>query len=213
CASWFVNYRKSMSGNSIHKIFYIQIWFAAILVISIIGLSILIFGHNSIIAIGISGLLILIIFIMFMHQNDLTKSIMYPAFAICLVFVFMLLIYGRICSKYDTGYQAARYISIQKESLPVVDYNVNSLTLEFYTKNKYIRAGDDSKLQLQQMPKPYYVLLKSDDLAKLQKIILPEKLSILTKLNGAAIDVVMANLLSKTRLKQKLTYYLVVKVE
>src|SRR6185437_8842248 len=212
CANWFVNYRIS-KPNDTHRIFYVQIWFAVILVIGVIWLSIFVFGHGSILAISLTGLLMLVLFIMFTHQNDLSKAILYPVLAICLVFVFMLLIYGRIYIKYDAGYLAARYINMQPQQLQVIDYDVNSLTLEFHSKNKFIRVGDSAS-ELNKLARPYYVFLKADDLSKLQLAVAPNKLSVLTGINGVAIDVVMANLLSRPRLDQQmLLHYLVVKVE
>jgi len=125
----------------------------------------------------------------------------------------MLLIYGRIYIKYDAGYQAARYINMQTTLLPVVDYDVNSLTLEFHSKNKFIRVGDSAS-ELNQISRPYYVFLKANDLNKLQLAIAPNKLSVLTQINGVSIDVVTANLLSRPRLDQQLLlHYLIVKVE
>src|SRR5579863_56334 len=77
CANWFVNYRIIRPTDT-HKIFYVQIWFAVILVIAVIGLSIFVSGHSSILAISLTGLLMLVLFIMFTHQNDLSKAILFP---------------------------------------------------------------------------------------------------------------------------------------
>lgn len=213
CAGWLVNYRINTPNNT-HRIFYIQIWFSVILVIVIIGLSILVFRHSHIIAIGLTGLLMLIMYIGFIHQNDLSKAILYPVLAISLTFIFLMLVYNVICAKYDAGYQAAGYLNTVKPPLLVVDYNVNSLTLEFHSKNQYLRVGEDNLSELKQLPKPYYILLKNADFIKVSQALAPEKVSIILQINGAAIDVVMANLLSRPRLEQQmLLHYLIVKVE
>ncbi|MCC2625823.1 MAG: glycosyl transferase [Burkholderiales bacterium] len=212
CASWFVDYRIN-TPDRMHKIFYVQIWFAVILVITVIGLSIFVFGHGSIFVVSLTGLLMLVLFIMFMHQNDLSKAILYPVLAINLVFIFILLIYGQIYIKYDIGYQAASYLNKQEQSLVVADYDVNSLTLEFHSKNKYLRVGNNIS-RLKQLTKPYYVLLKASDLVKLQSALAPDKLSVLTLIKGTSIDIVTANLLSRPRLDQQLLlHYLLIKVE
>jgi MFS family permease len=213
CASWFVNYRTYMP-NQTHKIFYIQIWFAVILVLIVIGLSIFVFGQGSIIAIGLTGLLMLIFFIGFTHQNDLSKAILYPVLAICLLFIFMILIYGHIYAKYDTGYQAANYLNRLKKPELVIGYNVNSLSLRFHSKYNYIEVGGNDLTQLKAESLPFYMLLKADELDQVKSAIKPSKVSVLIPINGATIDVVIANLLSIPRLEQQmLQHYLLVKVE
>jgi hypothetical protein len=126
----------------------------------------------------------------------------------------MIFVYGRIYIKYDTGYLAANYLNAQRLPLMVVDYNVNSLTLEFHSRNKYLRVGGANPSELKELNKPYYMLLKIDDLPKVKTILGPNTVSTLTLVHGATIDIVLHNLLSRPRLEQELlTHYVIIKIE
>ncbi|MBP9743659.1 MAG: glycosyltransferase family 39 protein, partial [Burkholderiales bacterium] len=110
---------------------YLQVWLAYTLAFAAVILSVFIFGNKWLILIVGVGLFMLVLFILFMHKDELTKAYLYPTLAINLVFLFMLQI-NEVNAKYDVGYQISRYINHQIQH-SVVDYNVDSLTLEFYT--------------------------------------------------------------------------------
>lgn len=209
CATWFFRHRVSNSGN-IHKVFYFQIWFSVLLIFTVIMLSIFVFGTNHIMMIGFGGLIILIIFILFIHQDDLTKSILYPVMAISLVFIFVMLINGRLCARYDAGYQAALYLN--KRDLKVVDYNVYSLSLEFHSKNHY-QVVDDNLDHLKQVSVPYYALIKEKDLSSVTSVLRAHKVLVVDHINGTTVDVVFMYLLSRPLLDEALSHYLIIEVK
>ena len=213
CASWFFSQRVCPTNNhGKNLVFRFQTWLSIILVVATIALSILIFGLQWILLIGLVGLIMLVLFIIFIHRDDLVKAILYPVLAINLVFIFVMLIYGMVYAKYDTGYQAARYLN-EKSPLMVVDYKVYSLTLEFHTKFKHYQLNDLSDLkELKAKNKPYYLLIYAKDLPLIQHELDERNIQILRTIDGTTIDVVMANLLSQPRLKSKLQQYLLLQI-
>lgn len=211
-ASWLVYYRKNFP-QATPKVFRVQVWFSVVLVMLVIGLSLFVFLNNAILIIGLTGLFMLILFITFTHQNDLTKAILYPVSAISLLFIFLTLVNGRINILYDTGYQAAHYLNALNNQGVIVDYNVNSLTLSFHSKHPYLRIGEGNLSELKLIKRPYYILLEANRLSKIQSIVYPAKVKVIYTINGTTIDVVMAYLLSRPRLDQMLKHYLLVEVD
>lgn len=211
CANWLFQHRKNRP-QAVHRIFYFQIWLAIILVATIISLSILVFGAKWLFLISLVGLLMLILFIAFMHQDDLSKAILYPTLAISLVFIFSMLINGLIYAKYDLGYQAALYLQDQRNELPLISYKVDSLSLEFYAKNKYLRFGDNIT-KFNTVKPPYNVILSRVDLDTLRNILRDKKLTIISYIHATTIDMVIANLLFYPRLMKQLQSYVLVTVK
>lgn len=95
-----------------------------------------------------------------------------------------------ITARYDLGYQAAVYINQQPKHL-VVDYNVDSLTLEFYSRSSYIKIKNIQELS--KLKQPCYVVIKSQDLAYLESHF--ELLPPLTKLT--VLDQISADTVAK----------------
>ena len=214
CANWFfsMQMRASIHNHSKNLVFSVQTWLSVILVVATIILSILIFGRQWILLIGLVGLIMLVLFIIFIHRDDLVKAILYPVLAISLVFLFVMLIYGRVYAKYDAGYQAAKYLNKQPR-LMVVDYQVYSLTLEFHTKFKHYQIGNLSELKdLDSKNKSYYILIYAKALPLIKHELTGRNIQVLDTIYGTPIDVVIATLLSKPRLKSKLQQYLILQV-
>jgi 4-amino-4-deoxy-L-arabinose transferase-like glycosyltransferase len=214
CASWFFNMRMLASNHEARSnfVFRFQTWLSVVLVMATIALSILIFGRQWILLIGLVGGIMLILFIVFIHRDELVKAILYPALAISLVFIFVMLIYGRVYAKYDAGYQAAKYLN-GKQALMVADYKVYSLPLEFHTKyNHYQVTGVDDLKELNAKNKSYYIFIYAKDLPLIKQELSEQNIQVLYTISGATIDVVMINLLSKPRLKSKVQKYLVLMV-
>lgn len=215
CAGWVYKYSmyNSTDGNELpsHPIFHCQIWLAYILTFLIVVFSILIFGNKWLLLIIAIALLMLILFIVFTHKSDLIKSFLYPTLAINLAFLFIMQL-TEITAKYDLGYQAAAYINQQPKHL-VVDYKVDSLTLEFYCHNSYVKANNSQELS--QIKQPYYMVIKAQDLAYLEshldQLLSPfTKITMLDKIPAATVDKVMRNLLTRPRLKDDLVDYRIV---
>ncbi|MFN7094398.1 MAG: ArnT family glycosyltransferase, partial [Burkholderiales bacterium] len=207
CSTWFYHQRVNYAKRS-HPLFYFQIWFALLLTVTVIVLSLLVFGSQWLGLIVAIGLGMILLFIIFTHRDDLTKAILYPVLAICLTFVFIMLVNGEVYAKYDAGYQIAKLLN-QRPALLVVDYKVNSLTLEFHSKDKYERLTTPE--QLKQLPRPYYLIINNSELPAINKE-LPGSIKVLAHVHGTTVDKVMVHLLAKPRLKADLIDYAVVVV-
>lgn len=206
CARWLYRMQVEFSGES-HTIFYFQIWLAIILTLVVTFVSIFIFGKHWIWLTLAIGLLMLALYILFMHKSELFKAILYPVLAINLVFIFCMLVYGKIYEKYDVGYQTARYLNTQPR-LPVVDYQVDSLTLEFYFKGKYQLITNIN--QLSSFPQPYYIIVNADALNEVQQLL--KHTQLLRHQGGTSINNMMADLFLHSRLKHNLKQYMILKV-
>ena len=207
CARWIYFMRLNFAGQS-HPVFRFQIGLAILLNGIVLALSFFVFSGLALyfcLMMCIGGLLL---FLLFMHHDLLTKAILYPIISINIVFVFALLIYGYIYAKYDAGYNIAQYFN-NKAHAQVVDFRVNSLTLEFYTKDNYTQIHDLSNLK--QLQKPYYIVaFKSDKPLLMNNNI---KLVEITTFVGTTIDKVMANLLKINNLNKILTDYVILEVK
>ncbi len=206
CAKWLYLQRKNHAGvNNILLKF--QIYFSILLMIIVLILSYLIFSQWLL---GVSltcGGVIALLFILFAHRDTLSKAIVYSVLSINLFFVFAMLIYGNIVVKYDAGYQISQYLNEHKVQ-NVVDYRINSLTLEFYVLAKYSKA--DNTNQLKFIKKPYYIVAYADDGYALLNT--NNTFKIVTKYSGATIDKVLGKLLDINKLNQELTHYVVLEV-
>lgn len=206
CARWLYRMQVEFSGES-HTVFYFQIWLAIILTLVVTFISIFIFGKHWVWLTLIIGLLMLTLYMLFMHKSELFKAILYPVLAINLVFIFCMLVYGEIYAKYDVGYQTAKYLNTQP-LLPVLDYQVDSLTLQFYFKGKYKLITDINQLSLFQQP--YYIIINAAELNEVQKRL---KHTVLLRHEcGTDINNVMAELFLHSRLKHHLNQYVLLKV-
>lgn len=208
CANWFYMWRVK-HGTKSHFLFYFQVWFAVILTLVVMILSIFVFKDGIRELIIILGLLMLLVFIVFIHDDDLKKALLYSTLSISLVFIFAMFIYGRIYIKYDAGYNIAKVLNL-KPALPIVDYQVNSLTLAFYTQDNYIRVNNLK--QLLQIQRPYYLVTQASNFSLLNQR-LNDNLDILGYIKGATIDKVMHYLLTKPRLEASQTEYIMLEIQ
>lgn len=204
CANLIVNSENKTIKDS-HPIYKIQIYLSYVLAILVLILSVFIFDINILLIILFTSVFVLTVFVKLRRCSNFTKLIVYPTLAINLVFVFLMQI-NAIAAKYDLGYQSAKYIN-QLQSMPVVDYNVDSLSLKFHSKFPYQREKTLNELQIK--PKPFYLVIKTDDL----KLLNLQNSKTLTHVEAATIDKVMAGLLSRDKLKSNLTDYSIVLVK
>ncbi len=186
-------------------IYKFQIWLSYLLLALVIGISFFAFNGVAQLAIFILAGICIIIFFKGNALNSITKSVIYPSITICVVYVFMSLVNGVIYANYDAGYQIAKYLNKQT-TLPIIDYKVDSLSLEFHTKDPYRRL--DSLEQIVNYPSPFYLIAKTTDVTILQERLPNSK--IIYRISGATIDKVMANLLHPNKLHDELTDYVVI---
>jgi 4-amino-4-deoxy-L-arabinose transferase-like glycosyltransferase len=199
CADWLSKFGQESLPSKTHPLFYIQFGIAYLLIILALVLYGLIFPFMLLIILPvITGLLIY-----FWSKDILIKLLAYSVIAMSIAFLFMMQI-NKIVAQYDLGYQVANYLKEQPQ-YPIIDYNVNSLSLEFNAKNRYKREHE----QFYNAPPPYYLLIKTNDI---KTINLPPAI-ILTHVRATTVDKVMANLLNMPKLQQDLVDYSLVLVK
>ncbi len=196
----------------LHKnilMYKLQICLAYLLVLLVIVLSFFVYQTGiTMVIVNLIAILCLVVFYKLHNSKytNLSKLLSYSSLAICVVFMFISVVNGKINIKYDAGYQIAQYLNKQTP-IPIIDYKVYSLTLEFHAKDKYRRIDDIMKLL--QYPKPYYLVLKRSDMQILKPLAVG---NIVYTTSGTTIDKVMANLLNLNSLNKNLTEYVVVLV-
>lgn len=160
--------------------------------------------------------------------------IIYLTIFINVIFLLATTFQGMVYKKYDTGYQIAQYLnSMQK--LPVLNYQINSLTLEFYLDNydndhqgkglinngSYMRVGIQQEM-LDVLKNPpfhdaeFYLVIPQNEVSSTINILQQYKYSAKSVKNiyGATIDKVIPNLIRNTAPQSSwLTAYEILYVE
>ncbi len=164
CADFLFN---TLTKLSHHPLFRIQIWLSYILCI-LISIAVFILFHKALFVYFIIATLgIIICFILLAGHYPLTRLVLYSIFSVCVIFVFIETINSKLYSKYDVGYMINKYIVKQNNTYSFIDYDVNSLSLEFYTNthHKYYRINDNK--QLTKLKKPYYLVIGAQNWSKI----------------------------------------------
>ena len=201
-------YLVDLNGNAL--IYKLNRWLAYLLVFLVLGLSLFLFNTGAkLIVVAVATVLCIFIFLK-MQMNKYTNficAIVYPSLAIGVVFMFVSAVNGTINIKYDAGYKIAQYLNKQT-SVPIIDYKVDSLTLEFHAHDKYRRLSNIKDILA--YPRPYFLIAKLEDAPMLQQQLPTSYIVYQTK--GTTIDKVMANLLKLDKLQQNLSNYVVILV-
>lgn len=162
CAGWIFNKATRFSN---HPVFILQIGLAFLLTGMVLVISAIAFNGLLFMVMLVLCIIIFITFVLLNQNFALTKAIVFPIIAINLVFIFAILVNGRLYLRYDAGLQIARYINKQPPEL-IVDYKINLNSLEFHANRPYLRI--DNLLQLEQLKSPYYLLINQDEFAKVK---------------------------------------------
>lgn len=165
CANWMCN---RATRFTMHSIFYCQIILAYALCILVSVLTLLLFNGKLFVIMISLCVLGLILFGIFNNNRPLNKAIVYPVLAISIVFVFLMLVNGRLYLKYDAGYKIGQYLNRQPQLL-LVDYKINYSSLELYTNDSYIRS--ESINELAQLTKPYYLVIESNEWLNVKQLL------------------------------------------
>ncbi len=188
-------------GKSSFLIFKIQNYFSLILFLLFLFISFLIIANKNFYIIAILGLIILSGIIIWKIRNGSPNynllSIGFSVIVINLIFIFTMFI-NALFSKYDEGYKIANYLNNQKR-LTIIDYNLNSLTLEFYSHEPYLRINNIAKLN--KYSGPYYLIIKKDEFIRLKlQLNKINNYKIIWQTTGMPIDKVVRSLLMNKQL-------------
>jgi 4-amino-4-deoxy-L-arabinose transferase-like glycosyltransferase len=162
CADWVFNKATRLTH---HPLFSIQTGISFILCALVLVISTIILNGKFFIIMMSASAITTILYLILINNYPLTKALVFPAIAIWLVFVFAVGVNNVLYSKYDVGYQVTSYLEDNSLQIPIVDYNVNSLSLELLTKYPYKRISTKDELIAQK--KPYYLVVSFADWALL----------------------------------------------
>ncbi len=157
CADWVFNKATRLTN---HPLFYLQPALAYLLCASVLVLSLIMLNGKLFIVVALLCGITIIIFVMLTQNYPLTKAIIFPVLSINLVFVFLMGVNAKLYSKYDVGYQVSQYEK-QITPLPLIDYNVNSLSMELFNHTMYKRIHSYNDLLKEN--KPFYLLISEGD--------------------------------------------------
>lgn len=199
CADFLFNRIAKLTK---HPLVTLQIIVAYALCLLVLVLALFILSGKSFILLLVSSIIVIILFVILVHNYPLTKAILYPILSICLIFELVATINAQLYSKYDIGYQIANYIPIASYSIPLVDYNVNSSSLEFFTHNPYLRIDSIDKLLNQS--RPFYLAISDTNWQTIRPTPDLVKASLLNKFLWIGQEKFIATLLNKSN-RQKYT--------
>ena len=198
------DYLYRQSGK---KLAQFQLVISVLLIILTIGLTLYLFKLDMA---SISILLPLGLLIYTIQTKNkisyLSQITIYPALAISFAFVFIMLVNGRIYARYDFGYLAAQIVNAQTESLPVYDYNVNALPLEFHSNYPYHKAHELADLP---NTESYYLFIRDTDWQQLAAN--KGKFQLIGQFCGNTIDKVIPYYTNPAKLQQHLECFMVLK--
>lgn len=184
--------------RSSRLIYYFHIGFFYTIFILVAILNYFIFGYVCDVIFISLGFIIIFFIKKFKWKMQL---ISYAVFSIIIVMSFLLLVFSKIFIKYEAGYQISKITN--RENLKIIDYKVNSLTLNFYTNNNYAFINNENDLLT--LNKPFFLITDSEHLNELK--FLPK---IVYKVQGTTIDKFAKFYLNKNKFAQVLkTYYLI----
>lgn len=156
CAAWICNKATRVVT---HPVFYFQIFLSYIICGIVLILALLLFNGKMLVFMMGLAIICIALFAIFNNNRGLNKAIVYSVFSICLAFILLMLIGGRLYLRYDAGYNIAQVIN-QQVPVSLVDYKVNYSSLEFHADDSYLRISDES--QLLALSPPYYLVTNSD---------------------------------------------------
>jgi 4-amino-4-deoxy-L-arabinose transferase-like glycosyltransferase len=156
-------------------------------------------------------LVVPLLFIIFIKQTLVFKSLVYSVMSILMVFILHMVLNHTIYTAYDPGYKIAQYLNHQAP-LPVIEYKLNSWTFAFHVKNRMPLLADEVGELNRALP--YYLVFKQDNIAVLKQLRKPYQ--IVMETSGIHFltkpFTVVSNWLSADGMSPFLSNYLVVKV-
>ncbi|MBY0379834.1 MAG: glycosyltransferase family 39 protein, partial [Burkholderiales bacterium] len=165
CADFLFNTTTKLAY---HPIFKIQVGLSYLLCAIVIVLSLIIFTGQLFIAFLVCSMVVVGLFAVLINNYPLTKAILFSVLSMLLVFVFLEAVNAKLYSQYEVGYQINKYLSGTNNNYELIDYKVNSLSLELFAKSGYKRV--DCSKKIESVNKPYYLVVndKQTSIASLE---------------------------------------------
>ena len=205
CAAWFVNLIKEHKAKP--AILYIESGISILLVTLVIVLSFIALKGDDLYIIELCALIGVLAMLSLLKRSWIIKTIAYPTIAMCVVFVFAMTVNGVEYAKYDAGYQMARYLNREVHA-PVIGYKIDLLSLDLHSDNPYILV--DNLTEAENTKKPFFLVTKQEDIAEVETKF--PGTTVDSDFAGGSIETFMGNVINTERLKEKLTKYVILKV-
>ncbi len=186
CSAWIYDTAKNYSFHKI--IYYFQIGlFGIIIIICLITGWVILTGIYKY-AVIIFGCVSFLIFVLSYHKNELTKVIICGVLMINITFINILSIYKEVYINYDAGYNIAKYINNKIPNCQLIDYKIDSLSMQFYLKSKYMYINSLNNLPIDKSD--FYIITSSDNLLKIKSLyyMKHKNIQIIKYFQGTSID-------------------------
>lgn len=205
CAAWL---EPLIQSRRVPAIFYVENIIAALLIIALVILSVLILQGVALIIIVIVILTSLGVVAFTWRSNWIMRILIYPTLTVIMVFIFAMLINGMNYVKYDAGYQIALYLNKQP-SITVVGYKVDLMSLDFHSKSNYILIDDLAAIN--NLPKPLYVVTLASEMPNIMTNHFSA--NIVDQFAGGSIETYLRNAMHQQQLNNKLTRYIILRID
>lgn len=207
CAKWYDDMR-SKDTKETRWVFYFQVGLATLfLVLATLLILFLLNGFSLTLALLID-IIVIMLLIYYRKLYVIDRALIMSVLAINMVFVLITQINQKYVY-YDPGYLAAQIVNRQEKVYPVVDYGVNSVTFDFYSKQSYRKVFDLDEIKT--LPHPMYMVIRTSDTTYLdQKNIHYVTIS---HIQGMTIYELMAGLINPDKLVDHLVDYSVLEIK
>ena len=206
CANWLVNLIRQHKTTP--AIYWIELGISMILLAAVFALGpIALKGANLTPVIGCAVLALLAVFVLW-KKSWSVKTLVYPTVAMCTVFVFAMFVNGDGYAKYDAGYQMARYLNQQPQTIPVLGYRIDLLSLDFHVHNPYTLT--ENLETVTSLQKPVYLVTKTDQLPEVETKFPGSQ--VMQNFAGGSIETYLQNVTNPDKLTKELTKYVVVQI-
>lgn len=192
----FIDLQYEKKGSRLIFYFHMGIFYTLFILVAV--LIYLIFGYVWDFIFVSVGILTIFIIKEFKWKIQL---IMYSVLSVLIVMSFLFIVFSKIFIKYEAGYQISKITN--HDNFMVIDYKVNSLTLNFYAKGKYLFINNEKDLLT--LKKPFFLVTDKEHINEFKF-----SPNIVYTVTGTTIDKFTKYYLNKNKFEQILkTYYLI----
>ena len=197
CAAFFYNIITIKPSK--YRIYFYQLTLTIVLMLLFIILSYILFTGTNFLITQLILLISLIIFLLIIKSKLEIRIIIIPIVAILDILLIIMLFNLTIYSKYDVGYQMSKKLN-SYTNIQIYGYNVDLLSLNFYSNNKYTVINSLNALPTS---KSYYLVINSKDQYLITKTSIHIKK--IDDFDGGTIEQVISYIISNKNILDKYT--------
>lgn len=163
-ANWYLNYNDNKLK---HILYYIQVSLSFALIALTIIIDLFALSGNLFILILAFSIASIVVYIILYKNSEFIKALIFPLLPIWIAFMLITFANGITYRNYDVGAQISDYLN-NLNNHQIIDYKIDSLSLEFHSKLPYKRIENLSDLKNEKLP--FYLVIASTDLNDFKKI-------------------------------------------